>query len=145
MTAYIDSSALIKLYVKEAGSVKVANYVNGLTAPLPFSPLHEVELKNALRLKLFRQEAPRLVVDASIRLIDEDLASGILQRPNLDWRDVFRKAEDLSREHTARLGCRSLDLLHIASAVLLRAGEIVTFDARQANLATRVGLKLMQV
>ncbi|MBI4454817.1 MAG: type II toxin-antitoxin system VapC family toxin [Acidobacteria bacterium] len=145
MTAYLDSSALIKLYVTEAGSIKVAEYVRSLTKPLPFSHLHEIELKNALRLKYFRQEAPRRTVEASIRLIDNDLASGILVRPNLHWVDVFRKAEELSQRHSPHIGCRSLDLLHVACAVLLPAGDLLTFDARQASLALRAGLKVLSV
>ncbi|HEV8132111.1 MAG TPA: type II toxin-antitoxin system VapC family toxin [Acidobacteriota bacterium] len=145
MTIYIDSSALIKLYVKEAGSTKVADYVKGLAAPIIFSHLHEVEIKNGLRLKLFRKETSRFTVEASIRLIDEDLASGILERRNLQWLDVFRKAEEFSRDHSAYLGCRALDLLHIACAALLEATHLLTFDARQAELAKRAGLKLIEL
>ncbi len=145
MTAYLDSSALIKLYTGESGSARVGEYVKGLSTPLHFSHLHEVELKNGLRLKLFRKEALRRAVEASIRLIDKDLASGILERPNLNWLDVFRKAEEFSQRYSPLFGCRSLDLLHVASAVLIQATDFLTFDARQADLATSVGLKLVQV
>ena len=145
MTIYIDSSALIKLYVNESGSTKVATYVKSLAAPIIFSHLHEVEIKNGLRLKLFRKETSRSTVEASIRLIEEDLASGILERRNLKWLDVFRKAEEFSQDYSPNLGCRTLDLLHIASAALLEATHLLTFDARQADLAKRLGLKPIQL
>jgi len=35
-----------------------------------------------------------------------------------------------------------LDILHVAAAQMLAAGELVTFDIRQATLANRVGLQV---
>ena len=57
MKVYLDSSAIVKLYAPESDTAAVAEYVRGLTDPLPFSHLHEIEVKNALRLKVFRREA----------------------------------------------------------------------------------------
>ena len=66
MTVYLDSSVIIKLDVPEAESALVADYVRRLKEPLPFSHLHEIEVKNALRLKVFRKEAPSRQVSRSI-------------------------------------------------------------------------------
>lgn len=140
MRAYLDSSALIKLYVKEEKSAFVASYVKSLKMPLPFSFLHEIELKNALRLKVFRKEGTPTQVQASIRLMDRDLISNVLERAVLDWADVFGEAEELSHHHAASVGCRSLDLLHVASACLLEAKNFLTFDTRQMALALEAGL-----
>ena len=145
MTAYLDSSALIKLYVKEEKSETVAKYVRALAAPLPFSQLHDLELKNALRLKLFRKEATRKRVEASIRLVDQDLTDGVLQRPALSWIDVFGRAQELSGEYSSQIGCRSLDLLHVASATLLDLTDFMTFDDRQGILAFKVGLQPVEI
>ena len=38
------------------------------------------------------------------------------------------------------LGCRTLDIIHVAAALVLGAKEFVTFDARQGALAKKVGL-----
>lgn len=142
MSSYLDSSALIKLYVPEAGSERVSEYARRLPHPLPFSHLHELEMKNALHLKLFRREAAAKAVDESIRAMDGDLAAGVLSRPELDWFDVFRRAWTLAREHSAKIGCRSLDLLHVASALFLEATDFLTFDDRQARLARATGLEV---
>lgn len=141
MISYLDSSALIKLYVPETGSDRVAGYARALPHPIPFSHLHELEMKNALQLKRFRREAPAEAVDESVRVIDEDFAKGVLSRPELNWLDVFRRASQLALEHSSEIGCRSLDLLHVASALVLEATTFVTFDDRQTHLARAAGLR----
>jgi predicted nucleic acid-binding protein len=139
--AYLDSSALIKLYVPEAGSARVSEYVRALPHKIPFSHLHELEMKNGLSLKLFRREATASAVDASIQSMDEDFSAGVLSRPELDWFDVFRLACALAREHSSRIGSRSLDVMHVASALVLDSTTFLTFDDRQARLARAAGLK----
>ena len=145
MSVYLDSSAIVKLYMPEADSALVVNYVRGLKEPLPFSHLHETEVKNALRLKMFRKEASSRPVAKSIRAMDQDRDSQILKRPEWNWTDVFRKAEELSKRFTVRSGSRSLDLLHVASSLLIPCREFLTFDARQALLARKAGLRLIRL
>ena len=54
MNVYLDSSAIVKLYAPEDGTSLTVAYVLGLKEPLPFSHVHEIEVKNALRLKVLR-------------------------------------------------------------------------------------------
>ncbi|MGA9564286.1 MAG: PIN domain-containing protein [Candidatus Korobacteraceae bacterium] len=49
-------------------------------------------------------------------------------------------AVELARQHVARLGCRTLDTLHVACALELGATKFWTFDQRQERLAKAVGL-----
>ena len=51
----------------------------------------------------------------------------------------------LAREHTAALGTRSLDVLHVAAALALRERHFVTADDRQAKLAAAVGLRVTKL
>ncbi|HEY7819489.1 MAG TPA: type II toxin-antitoxin system VapC family toxin [Vicinamibacteria bacterium] len=141
MITYLDSSALIKLYVPEAGSKRVSEFTRALPHAVPFTHLHELEMKNGLQLKRFRGEAMAKAIDASVQAIDDDFATGVLSRPELNWFDVFRRAQELVSEHSARIGCRSLDLLHVSSALLLEAAAFLTFDERQSRLARASGLK----
>ena len=145
MITYLDSSALIKLYVPEDNSAEVARYVLRRRQSLPLSPLHELELKNGLRAKAFRKEASRRSVNAALQHLREDIASGIYVRPPLDWPEVFEVAEALSEHSTAKVGGRSLDLLHVASAKILKVQGFLTFDQRQAILARKAGLKIVRV
>jgi len=142
---YLDSSAIIKLYIPEDESRLVADYVRGLKEPLPFSHLHEIEVKNACRLKLFRKKAVSRKILRSIRVMDNDLSQQVLKRPELSWTDVFRKAEELSRRFTSRSGSRSLDLIHVASALLIPCRQFLTFDLRQAAVTKKAGLRLVRL
>jgi hypothetical protein len=51
-------------------------------------------------------------------------------------------ARALSRSHTANLGCRSLDILQVAIALVVRADAFLTFDRNQVALAQALGLKI---
>ena len=55
--------------------------------------------------------------------------------------NAFEVCADLARRYGPRLGVRTLDTLHVACALQLKAERFWTFDERQANLAKAVGLK----
>jgi hypothetical protein len=92
---------------------------------------------------VFRREASKAELKASLSLIDDDLENGLLLRPNLNWFEVFRQAESLSRTHSSGLGSRSLDLLHLACCLQLESEDFLTFDDRQAAVAKKAGLNLV--
>jgi predicted nucleic acid-binding protein len=141
MSLWLDTTVLVSLYVPEARSQRVARLVQRAGEPIPFSQLHELEFSNALRLRLFRREAKRKAVDATVARIAEDLHEGVLRRAALEWPATFSKALELSDRFTPRVGSRSLDLLHVAAALLARSDRFVTADRRQAALARRAGMK----
>ena len=72
---------------------------------------------------------------------DEDLAEGRYVDADILWRATLRRARELSRAHTPALGCRTLDVLHVATAIELGLRYFVTFDSRQGQLAKAAGLK----
>jgi predicted nucleic acid-binding protein len=51
-------------------------------------------------------------------------------------------AETISKRHTITNGHRSLDNLHVATALHLGAREFLTFDANQRKLAAAEKLKV---
>jgi len=53
---------------------------------------------------------------------------------------VYETARSLARRHTAKLGVRTLDILHVAMALELGAPSFYTFDRRQSRLAQAEGL-----
>jgi hypothetical protein len=138
--AYFDSSVIVKIYVPESNSGEAAGLIRKYGAALPFSQLHENEVRNAIRLKRRRAELRDVDVEAAFRRIREDLAHGRLHRPNVTWPEVWTKADDLSAQHADRVNCRTLDTLHVALALILGFGEFVSFDERQRALARAVGL-----
>src|SRR6266849_1960334 len=55
---------------------------------------------------------------------------------------TFAHARRIARTHTRLLGTRALDVLHVASALTLRAGSFCTFDKNQAKLAAALALHI---
>jgi predicted nucleic acid-binding protein len=140
VTWWLDTSVLVSLYVPEARSERVARLVRRGGEPIPFSQLHELELANALRLRSFRREASRKQVQATHARIADDLEAGILRRVAVDWPVALARAIELADRHSSRLGCRSLDLLHVSAAMMLASARFVTADRVQGTLARRAGL-----
>jgi len=135
---YLDTGCLLKLYYPEPESARVARLVAGQSIALV--ALHELEISNALQLKLFRKEVKPAQVRATSALVEADVRTGVLHRPSIVWEDVLRSATTLSKAHTRSTGCRSLDVLHCAAAQGVAATSFVTTDARQRRLALAIGL-----
>jgi predicted nucleic acid-binding protein len=117
--------------------------VKRFNPPIPFSHWQEIEIQNALRLKLFRKEMTAAVLKKALGNFRVDIESGLLQRVPYDMERVFRVAGELSGKYTALIGCRTLDILHVAVAKVIGAKIFVTMDARQAAVATKAGLKVL--
>lgn len=142
MKAYFDSAVLIKLYVAEPNSAEAVRWVQQVKAPLIFTPLQELEVRNAIRLKAARKEITDDELRKALRQIKADFDAGFLDRPALDWSQVWLKAEELSARHGRESQSRTLDTLHVAMACCLGIRDFITFDLRQAALAKKAGLRV---
>jgi predicted nucleic acid-binding protein len=140
MDAYFDSAIIVKLYVREATSPDAIRLVGAYAAPYVLTQWQELEVKNAIRLKAFRVEITSAEMKQSIAAFEQDIATGRWQRPAYTAATVEQKADDLSAGYSATLGCRTLDIIHVAAALVLGAKQFVTFDTRQGALATQAGL-----
>ncbi len=139
MKIYLDTSALIKLYIIENGSVLINEITAKNAAPLPVWALHIIEFHNALKLKVFREELIAEEAGYLSTLFKERKKAGIYYTPELDREDHT----DLCLKYTdfsSKFGCRSLDIMHVAAASLFKVDQFITFDSRQADLAKEVGL-----
>lgn len=75
--------------------------------------------------------------------LEEDFLDGRYVQADLHWRATLNKAAELARIHTPSIGCRSLDVLHVASALELQNKRFLTYNLRQQRLARAVGLKVV--
>ena len=139
MSTYADTSFLVSLYVLDANSALAAGRMERVRFPIFLTPFGELELINAISLRQFRRELRPSKVSAALSLVRKDLADGILQLKPLAA-SVFDRAKQMARRRTPQLGTRTLDVLHVASALELRAEEFYTFDRNQEKLAKAEGL-----
>ena len=94
-------------------------------------------------MKRFRGEITKSQEMAANRAFLSDIESGVLTHCDYDLGEVFLLAERLSAKHSAIIGSRSLDLLHVAAALESGATHFASLDVRQRRVATLSGLKLL--
>ena len=134
---YFDTGVLLKLYLPEP------RFVNDSSGKPPVNPLHELEMRSALRQKAGRGGLTQSERDALIDQVKNDITTGVRERMTASWPDVFASAEALSAAHGIGTLCRSLDTLHVALALELGATEFCTFDLRQSRMAAAAGLTVI--
>jgi predicted nucleic acid-binding protein len=140
LTAYLDTSFLVSLYTPDTNSASALAAIKAAASPFPLTSFCQVELVNAVELRVFRQEITAANAKQVLAALTSDLVSGFL-RATPTPATVYDEALRLSRRHTAALGNRTLDILHVAAAVVLGLPTLYTFDHRQAQLARAAGLK----
>ncbi len=123
MAVYLDSSALVKLVVREVDSAALRRYLRRQTRRVSCA-LARVEVVRAVR-----PHGPEAVARAR----------AVLQRIDL------LQLDDSLLDAAAALDAvvlRSLDAIHLAAARELRGelSAIVTYDARMAKAAAALGL-----
>lgn len=128
MSVYLDSSALVKLVAKESETTALRRYLaRRADAPRVTSSLARVEVVRAV------SGGGAQAVTRARELLDR-LYEVPLERSLLD------RAADLR----SPLALRTLDAVHLASALVLGAtlSALVTYDARMAAAAVSLGLEV---
>lgn len=139
---YADTSVLVSLAMEDGNSGVATALVSGIDRPLVYTELLRLEVVNAIRLTVAVGKMNERNAMVSQNLAGELVASGKWQIAELDWPRVFSRARGLSVGHTKELKSRSLDILHVASAMELGLREFWSFDVRQKELARHVGLRV---
>ena len=127
MATYLDSSAIVKLAVREPESLALRRYLRR-RSPLVSSTLARTEVLRALLpagdVAIARGRAVLQRIDL-VRVNDRILnAAGVLRPPHL----------------------RSLDAIHLATAQELRDDltALVTYDDRMVTAAKHLGYRIVQ-
>jgi predicted nucleic acid-binding protein len=139
VTTYIDSSALVPVYVPEQFSAAARAAVRD-AGQVPFTSLHRLEVSNALALLAGRRLLTKNEYRAVHAQLRDDLEHQRLVPVSLDFDQVSVDAIELSRLHTAKFLARSLDLLHVAAAHAALCRTFVSADDRQLKVAKASGL-----
>ena len=139
---YLDSSALAKLYLPEAESDLLDEFLRG-RRDLMISELSITEVVSAVAR---RRREGGLDAGQANRIRDavlSDAGSGSFRR--LDLSPVIHRHAEQLLLATESVPLRTLDALHIALAVSGEAGRLITFDGRMAEAAARHGFDVVRL
>lgn len=140
MSATADSSLIVALYLAEGDSARADAACAGVPPPILLTDWHRVEIANAFQravknARITDTQAAQLWQDFTM-----DIAAGRFEIVALDHAAVLARTLVLTQKHTATAGTRSLDLIHVATALEIGAVEFLSFDHRQRQAATAEGL-----
>lgn len=128
MRLYVDSSALIKRVVQEQESTELTDFLEAHYEQADLLASSSLAWVEVSRVVLARAKSPT----GAGQLID-DAMSGIDERSmTAEVVSVARRIEPLV--------LRSLDAIHLATAVLIDADVVVTYDDRLADACRRNAL-----
>ena len=142
MVAFADTGFIASLYLEESTSQAADAALGNRREPLPLTPLVMLELRNAFNRAVQRQRITVAQRDALWQDVEADIASGFLVAVPVASGPLHDTARKLSDRHTPVLGTRSLDLLHVATALVLEAKVFFSFDDRQRKAAASEGLEV---
>jgi predicted nucleic acid-binding protein len=138
---YADPSFIVSLYTLDTNSATAARTMQAPSADRYLTTFGELEVVNAMGLRIFRKEISAAQAQASAIEFETDLRDGVFQLRELTD-PIIERARQLSRQTTAKLGTRTADLLHLAAALELGVDFLYTFDQQQRKLAQALRLKL---
>lgn len=139
MNTYVDTSFIVSLYVTDSHSVDSRQRVQTLST-VWWTPLHSAEWAHAIAQQVFRGTLSPPEAQEMYRQLEDDRTDGPWLEVGLPDRALDLCA-DLGRRYGPKLGVRTLDSLHLACALELKAERFWTLDGRQAKLAKAEGLK----
>jgi predicted nucleic acid-binding protein len=148
MIAFPDTSFLCAFYRRQDNSPAAAAYFKAMPEALHVSGLLLYEFRQSVRFQVWlhaRDKSkgyPQADAERALADLQTDLDTGAVVVVTADWPDVHRLAETISKRHTMTGGHRSLDVLHVATALHLGAREFLTFDTNLRKLAAAEKLKV---
>lgn len=135
---YFDTSALIKRFVEEKGSVLVASLIDQGGA-VATAKIAYVEIYSGLTRKLREKQLSAMHYDRACQQFEREWSAYIRVETG---EATLQLARDLIRHHPLR----GFDAIHLASALTLKRalGEEVIFAAADVRLLQAAGAERLQ-
>ena len=142
MVAFADTGFIGSLYLKESTSPAARAAIQSEPVVLPYTPIVALELRNSFNRAVLNGRITPAQRDALWQDVEADIASGFLVPTPVASGPLHAQARQLSDRHTPTLGTHTLDLLHVAAALVLESKIFFSFDDRQRKAAASEGLKV---
>ncbi len=139
-TVVADTSFLFALFGCDVHTATAQAWTKQAGQPITVTALNQYEFGNALRFAVFRKVVAQADALHSLAAFAADLKSGHLHLARCDLEGVVAEAARLSERYTMTGGHRSFDVLHVATARVLKVSTFLSFDVNQRKLAVSVGL-----
>lgn len=138
---YIDTSALVPIFIQEPKSEAVIDWVENAGERLAISEWSMVEFASAAAIKVRTKQITAILArQASLRLYDFAQKHLAIAVPG---REEFHRAVGLASNDSLKL--RAGDALHLAIAASLNAGRVLCLDQAMAESAKALGMKVVTV
>jgi predicted nucleic acid-binding protein len=140
LSIYADTSFVVSLYLRQHHSPVAVQRMSS-KPDIWLTPLHSAEWLHAIERQVFEKNLSAHQARQLYAQFERDRSTGLWIEVALP-ESVFAVCCSLARRYTSRLGNRTLDTLHVASALELKATSFWTLDERQSKLAQLVGLSV---
>lgn len=140
MVTCADTSFLFSLYGNDVHSPRALAWMKSQRTALTLTVLNEYELGNALRFAEFCKGIAQGEAALFWAQFEADRAKGRIRVQVCNLADAVDEAKRLSATHTLAGGHRGFDILHVATALIVKGRRFLTFDANQKKLAGAEGL-----
>lgn len=134
---YVDSSFLLKLYLNEAESFSVGRTLRNLKGTAFVSKLIDVEVISSLQRQLSADDGSLVT-----RTYLANRASGLFSELAVDA-EVFAVAVRIAQQQSKTYKLKSLDILHLATALRHAVPNVATFDKNMREAAGALGLAVV--
>ena len=142
---YWDTSTLTKLYVREADSPYFLRLSQSSQSPLITSDISRQEILCVLYRKEHNEDLkPGAAAKLFAKFSEDEEAGRILTIPN--GKDVLAVSELIVQKvykHSPPMMLRSLDTIHLASALVAKATTMVATDKRLRDVALLMNLNAL--
>ena len=141
MIAFLDTSALVKLYHEEDSSFEVETAISKVEE-IYLSGITELEFRSTIWKKVRTKEIDKIIANTVIEAFEDDFNK-------YSWVEIDSESIQLSKELLMRYGqkgLRTLDSIQLSSALILKDFncQFITFDLRLRNLFQEEGLSIFE-
>ncbi|MEX0383168.1 type II toxin-antitoxin system VapC family toxin [Spiribacter sp. 1M153] len=137
--AYLDTSALAKWYLDESGSEALVTYLQSLDVAV-ITRLTVTEMRSLLSRRRRMGELTDQLESVLFSALHEDIDRGWLQCYRIEDA-LFGEASRLITRYPEH-PLRTLDALHLTSAMHFGIAELATADTAMANAAISMGFEV---